>query len=132
MTYLLDSSVLISLLSPEHADHLVAQTWAQRTGHLAVCPITEGALIRYLFRTQNRPVEACRRVISSLQTSSLIEFWPDAISYKEVDISALQGHKQVTDAYLVALAAHHGGRLATFDEALALMYSDVELIAPEG
>ena len=33
-----------------------------------------------------------------------------------VDLTALAGHQQVTDAYLLALAAHHGGRLVTFDQ----------------
>jgi predicted nucleic acid-binding protein len=39
------------------------------------------------------------------------------------------GHRQVTDAYLVALARHHDGRLATFDRGLAALHDDaVELL----
>jgi uncharacterized protein len=45
-------------------------------------------------------------------------FWPAAL-----DLPAalgrfgvrLVGHRQVTDAYLLALALHHRGKLATFD-----------------
>ncbi len=128
MTYLLDSSVLIALLSPEHADHAAAQSWAKGVRRLAVCPISEGALVRYLFRSQSRKAEACRQVLGKLEASPIVEFWPDGLSYRDVDLSALQGHKQATDAYLVALARSKGGRLATFDEALAAMYADVELI----
>ena len=37
-----------------------------------------------------------------------------------VDFSRVQGHQQVTDLYLLALAVRHGGRLVTFDRAVAL------------
>jgi hypothetical protein len=37
-----------------------------------------------------------------------------------VDFSRVQGHQQVTDLYLLALAVHHGGRLVTFDRSIAL------------
>lgn len=39
------------------------------------------------------------------------------------------GHRQVTDAYLVALARGHRSRLATFDRGLAALHGDeVELL----
>jgi predicted nucleic acid-binding protein len=37
-----------------------------------------------------------------------------------VDGSYLHGPRQVTDAYLLALAAVHGGRLVTFDRTVSL------------
>jgi uncharacterized protein len=37
----------------------------------------------------------------------------------------LQGHRQITDAYLLALAIHHKGKLVTFDRRMLA-------IAPEG
>jgi uncharacterized protein len=51
------------------------------------------------------------------------EFWPDTISLRDeqhVDFSRVQGHNQITDLYLLALAVHHGGCLASFDQAIAL------------
>jgi predicted nucleic acid-binding protein len=49
-------------------------------------------------------------------------FWPADISLadavKDLRIS-LSGHQQVTDAYLLALACHHNGKLATLDRSLA-------------
>jgi hypothetical protein len=36
-----------------------------------------------------------------------------------VDLGQVGGHRQVTEAYLTALAASNGGLLATFDRALA-------------
>ena len=48
-------------------------------------------------------------------------FWPDEVSIAQselIDSSKLLGHRQVTDAHLVALAIHRGGRLVTFDRRL--------------
>lgn len=38
--------------------------------------------------------------------------------------AALQGHRQVTDAYLLALARHHRGVFATFDRGLTSVAGD--------
>ena len=35
-------------------------------------------------------------------------------------LSRAMGHNQITDAYLLALAVHHSGALATFDHRVAL------------
>ena len=50
------------------------------------------------------------------------EFWPDDVSYTAVPERGVVGHRQVTDAYLVALAAEREGVLATMDEALAAVH----------
>lgn len=43
------------------------------------------------------------------------------------------GHRQVTDAYLVARARAHDGRLVTLDQALAAVHADVvDLIDEKG
>jgi predicted nucleic acid-binding protein len=38
------------------------------------------------------------------------------------------GHRQVTDAYLVALARRHGGHVATLDAGLAALHGDDVLL----
>ena len=51
------------------------------------------------------------------------EFWPDDISLRDeqrFDFSRVQGHNQITDLYLLALAVSHDGRLVSFDQAIAL------------
>jgi predicted nucleic acid-binding protein len=51
------------------------------------------------------------------------EFWADDASLLDellFDFSRLHGHRQITDAYLLALAVRHGGALASFDAALPL------------
>ena len=37
-------------------------------------------------------------------------------------------HRQVTDAYLAALAEHHGAVVATLDRGLALLHPDATLL----
>ena len=62
------------------------------------------------------------------------EFWPDDISWRDASAICppLGGHRQVTDAYLVALATQRGGILATLDRATAALASgdcaNVEMI----
>lgn len=63
--------------------------------------------------------ECLRQACSKLDHA----FWPDDISRRNderVDFSRIQGHKQITDLYLLALAVKNGGRLVTFDRAIAL------------
>lgn len=47
------------------------------------------------------------------------EFWPDDVSIRDpgaIDTTRVHGGRQLTDLYLLALAARHKGRLATFDQ----------------
>ncbi len=50
------------------------------------------------------------------------QFWPDSLSlvdHSGVDASRLLAASQLTDTYLLALAAARGGRLASFDRDLS-------------
>jgi predicted nucleic acid-binding protein len=57
-------------------------------------------------------------------------FWDGGFSYLEIDPVSIVGHRQVTDAWLAALARRHHGRVATFDEAFASAHADVVEILP--
>ena len=49
-------------------------------------------------------------------------FWADDLPVNGLAAmsgTALTGHRQVTDAYLIEIARHHGGVLATLDAGLA-------------
>jgi predicted nucleic acid-binding protein len=51
------------------------------------------------------------------------EFWPDDLTLLDsrlVNCDRLLDSSQVTDTYLLALAAVHGGKLATFDRHLVV------------
>lgn len=50
------------------------------------------------------------------------QFWPDELDPAGAPVFeslALVGHRQVTDAYLLGLAQHHHGKLATLDGGVA-------------
>ena len=74
--------------------------------------------MRFLVRLGESTATATA-VLAGLHASPRCEPWPDDLAFTDVDLRHVTGHRQVTDAYLAALAEHHGGRLLTFDRALA-------------
>lgn len=129
--YLLDANVLIALTVTEHVHHDRASAWAGTIDEFAVCPIVEGALVRFLVRTGER-AETAQQVLRALRTRPGYDYWPDSVSYADVDLAGVRGHKQVTDAYLVGLAAEYSpGRLATLDEGLARDTPGLCVLIPE-
>jgi toxin-antitoxin system PIN domain toxin len=125
VTVLLDANVLIALLVSDHVHHRAAEQWLAGTGSsIATCPITEGSLVRLLIR-EGQSGETAKAVLSALAADPRHEFWPDTSSYREVSMTGIIGHRQVTDAYLAHLARDHQARLATFDSGLAKLHGDV-------
>lgn len=124
---LLDDNVLIALADQAHVHHAVAVRWfATQSSPFATCPITQGTLLRMLLRhgAVASPVQAAQ-VLAGFVQHPRHRFWADAIDYAAVSWTGLLGHRQVTDAYLAALARHHQGRLATLDRGLAALHGDV-------
>ena len=128
MAYLLDANVLIALTIAEHEHHERAGRWAGQAGQVALCPMVEGALLRFLVRL-GESVAAATHLLNAVRSDPRCEFWPDSLSYTAADLGHVRGHQQLTDAYLASLARAHGGRLATLDQALASAIPDaVELV----
>lgn len=125
MTALLaDGNVLVALTVVDHVHHEVALAWFETAEpDLATCPITEGTLLRFLLRAGQRASEAIG-VLDALRAQSWHEFWPDAIPFEHQHLLGVIGHRQVTDAYLVALARHHHSRVATLDRGLAALHGE--------
>jgi len=75
------------------------------------------------------PQEAMKALEIALQHPSHC-FWTDEIGLAEAVQPfrrRIVGHRQVNDAYLLGLAIHKGGRLATLDRGLlALLPDDIE------
>lgn len=129
-TYLLDANVLIALTVADHEHHARASAWASRTTRFAVCPVVEGALVRFLIRV-GESAGVARQVLGVVQALPACEFWPDSLSYASADLDGVRGHRQVTDAYLVGLAAARtDARLATLDEGLARSHPERTLLVP--
>ena len=127
MTHLLDVNLLIALLWPRHEAHDKAQRWFAENAHYgwATCPITQAGFIRIVSnpafsRHSLSPKDALGILKDSLEHRGH-RFWTEDISVPDafaVSSQRLVGHQQVTDAYLLGLAVHRKGKLATFDASL--------------
>lgn len=128
MTALLDANLLIALLDTDHVHHDVAETWLESWAEpFATCPITQGALVRFLVRSGRSASDAVV-VLRRLEEVRHHEFWSDDLPYAAISVSGVIGHRQVTDAYLAGLARARNGRLATFDRGLAALHADVAVL----
>lgn len=125
--YLLDANVLIALTVAEHEHHRRATAWLATVDGFAVCPVVEGALVRFLARLGERPAVAVE-ILRAVGTHPRGQFWPDSLSYADVELAHVRGHRKVTDAYLAGLAVANGGRLATLDAALAQTLPDAVVL----
>jgi uncharacterized protein len=78
-----------------------------------------------LLRVVEVTPETAVAALASLASHARHRFWPDALGYAEISWRGVLGHRQVTDAYLVALARHHKGQLVSFDRGLVALHADV-------
>jgi uncharacterized protein len=126
---LLDVNVWVALFDDAHQFSQRANAFVEARGaKIATCPLTENGVIRVLSlpsygRRGGLPIHVVRGRLREACAALDHEFWPDDISLRDdalVDFSRVQGHNQITDLYLLALAVRHGACLATFDQAIAL------------
>jgi len=123
MIHLLDINVLIALCDPAHPHAAAAGRFfasgLTRTGW-ATCPLVENGFLRILGspRYPGGPgsPQAARHLLSGLRSAPGHQFWPDDLTLADSGaVPVLPSSEHLTDAYLLALAVRHGGRLATFD-----------------
>ena len=128
MSDLPDVNILIALLDDAHAHHRRASNWfeSNRNREWATCPITENGCLRVLSQpSYPNPMgfaKAMRR-LSDLTNAIDHQFITDDISLLtpgRIDISAVSGHRQLTDTYLLALAVAHDLRFVTLDRGVQL------------
>ena len=127
MIHLLDANVLIALIDPDHVHNRYAKAWFEQTidDGWATCPITEHAFIRIAGKSSYQmPGTAAdmAELLKRVRQRPGHVFWPESFSLLSsplIDTTRLTSHGQVTDTYLLALAVHNGGRLATFDRRLS-------------
>ena len=126
MVSLLDVNVLVALLVPEHEHHAAAQDWFAREALIhgwATCAVTELGVIRVCAQLPGGawlPEATADRLLLLTAASREYAWWPDAVSPVVLpEVRAAATAKQVTDRYLLGLARLNGGRVATFDRALA-------------
>lgn len=74
-------------------------------------------------------VEQARAVLRALREHEGHRFLTDDLSIADPEIPRLVGHRQVTDAHLLALARRNHTRLVTFDAGATLARGDeIELL----
>jgi hypothetical protein len=132
---LLDVNALLALLWENHAFHARMARWfsSNENQGWATCPITAQGFVRIVSNpAYMKPAPGIRSALDLLQktteSSRNHQFWSDDLPLSALSASIrrrLQGPKQITDAYLLALTMHHDGRMVTFDYRM-------ETLAPEG
>ena len=128
MRALLDINVLLALLDRDHVLHERGRRWfEQEVGHgWASCAITQNGFIRVLSQPgYPSPVSTwtATRLLATATAAHHHEYWGSEVSILDetiFDHSRIHGPRQLTDVYLLGLAARHGGRLVTFDQTIAL------------
>lgn len=133
---LLDVNALVALAWDSHVHHAAIRAWFEANGRegWCTCSITESGFVRVSSNPKALPgaigVEAARGVLAAFRASDGHRFLVDDVSIVDEDVPAMVGHRQVTDAHLLALARRHGSRLVTFDAGLLSLAGgrDVELL----
>lgn len=128
MRALLDVNVLIALLDEDHVHHAAANKWlsANLAAGWASCPITQNGCVRILSQPGYPNPLPAPQVIERLAEAAGTPhhaFWSDDVSLldgKRIHAPRVLGPKQVTDAYLLALAVAHKGRFVSFDRGIVL------------
>ncbi len=128
MRALLDVNVLVALLDAGHLHHVVATRWlaAHTKAGWASCPLTQNGCLRILSLSSYpnaQPTAVVADRLGRAMAGGSHVFWPDSISLLEPGVLSWERvltSRQITDTYLLALAAAHGGRLVTFDRGISI------------
>lgn len=122
---LLDVNALLALAWPNHQFHARAQAWfiAEAARGWSTCAVTQLGFIRLSSNPKytplaKRPAEALALLeqLIAKRRHRYLELAPTLPSPPFRDLATrLIGPNQVTDAFLLATARHHGVPLVTFD-----------------
>jgi hypothetical protein len=128
MRALLDINVIIALLDSGHVLHPAACRWMeQEVDHgWATCPITENGVVRIMSQPaypNPRPAQQVAQRLAEACSHSSHQFWPETISLLHdglIQWQRILGPRQITDAYLLALAVAREGRFVSFDQRIGI------------
>jgi predicted nucleic acid-binding protein len=121
----MDVNPVLARLDEAHEHHEVSKEWfAMSDLRWALCPFTEAGVLRYFTRPKTGGLsmgEATNMLERLKQGLPGYRYQPVAADWATLTkpfSKRLQGHNQVTDAYLLGLAISEGLVLATFDKAI--------------
>ena len=128
MRALLDINILLALLDRDHILHERGRLWFEQEVHhgWASCAVTQNGFVRVLSQpAYPSPVSVgtAMLLLATATSASYHEYWPSDLSILDetfFDHARIHGPRQLTDVYLLGLAAKHGGRLVTFDQTIGL------------
>lgn len=122
-----DVNVLIAPHDTAHLFHQRAQHWFDGQGKQgwATCPLTENGFVRVYAQTSTLPppervstaFDILENMVSTYRATH--QFWNDSVSLRDSGlfrVSAIAGHKQITDVYLLGLCQQMGGTFITLDD----------------
>jgi hypothetical protein len=132
---LLDVNVLLALAWPNHQFHApVTELMTVAEPPWATCAVTQLGFIRLssnpaVVGVAKSPADAAALLKLMVQhpRHRYLESLPSPTS---VEFDRILGNQQVTDAYLLWLAEHHGAKLLTFDSRLKALGTNCEVLAP--
>lgn len=131
--YLLDVNILAALHWPRHIQHQRVMTWFRGSGEKAfsTCALTQAGFLRIMsnpvFLKEKIKLSEARQLLGDLTRLKGHTLWPINIDFLEATKpfhEKMQGHRQVTDAYLLGLAIHEKGTLVTLDKAIRHLAGD--------
>lgn len=124
MSHLLDANALIALAWPAHEHHAIMLRWFERhaASGWSTNALTQGAFVRVV----SQPAFAGRSLAIAEVADSLLRnvahtkhrFLALDFGFEEVlgiCSGGILGHRQITDAWLLACAVRHQAKLVTFD-----------------
>jgi len=128
MRALLDVNVLIALLDAGHVYHALASAWLAREidQGWASCPLTQNGCLRIMSQSAYPDALPIAQVAERLKQATLDkshQFWfadLNMLDDRYFGWQKLIGHRQLTDAYLLALAVKNMGKFVTFDRRISV------------
>ena len=128
MRALLDVNVLVALLDASHLHHAAATRWlaAHAKSGWASCPLTQNGCLRILSLgsyPNAQPTAVVAHRLALAMESPAHAFWTDSVNLLEPGVlrwDRVLTSRQITDTYLLALAAANAGRLVTFDRGISI------------
>jgi len=122
---LLDVNVIIASLFEDHPHHERARAFVEKLDHYYTCPTTQGGFLRFATRPwkdqakieqpPRMKVAEAHAFLKAWISDSGHVFLPDDLSFIDLSLRSMSGHRQWTDAYLLKLASRHKLHLASID-----------------
>jgi uncharacterized protein len=139
--YLLDVNVLLALAWPNHVHHQAAHAWFNKhhSKGWATCSITQLGFVRLSshpkFTHHFKSPQEATKVLEEITHLSSHQYWHEekngllASAYTALAEHALT-HSMITDTFLIAVASHNQGKLATFEQRLSRIFdNEVECLS---